>query len=125
MTLTPGEVLLAPGGYHLTFDRHGVAALNQEPPEMGVRPAINVTMASIAQIPLANPLAVILTGMGSDGTRGAGLIKAAGGTVLSEAESTCVVYGMPRAVFEAGLADAVLPLDQFPDELTRLTNLGR
>jgi two-component system chemotaxis response regulator CheB len=121
MTLTPGEVLLAPGGYHLTFDRHGVAALNQEPPEMGVRPAINVTMASIAQIPLANPLAVILTGMGSDGTRGAGLIKAAGGTVLSEAESTCVVYGMPRAVFEAGHVDEVYPLDQMADGIVRHT----
>ncbi|MEI7926247.1 MAG: chemotaxis response regulator protein-glutamate methylesterase [Chloroflexota bacterium] len=119
MTLTPGEVLLAPGGYHLTFDRHGVAALNQEPAEMGVRPAINVTMASIAQIPLANPVAVILTGMGSDGTRGAGLIKAAGGTVLSEAEATCVVYGMPRAVFEAGHVDEVYPLDQMADGIVR------
>lgn len=121
MALTPGEVLLAPGGYHLTFDRHGVAALNQDPSELGVRPAINVTMASIAQIPLANPLAVILTGMGSDGTRGAGLIKAAGGTVLAEAESTCVVYGMPRSVFEAGHVDEVYPLDQMADGIVRHT----
>jgi two-component system chemotaxis response regulator CheB len=119
MSLTPGEVLLAPGGYHLTFDRQGVASLNQEPPEMGVRPAINVTMASIAQIPMANPVAVILTGMGSDGTRGAGLIKAAGGTVISEAEATCVVYGMPRAVFEAGHSDEVLPLDAIAEGIAR------
>ncbi|MGE3857360.1 MAG: chemotaxis response regulator protein-glutamate methylesterase [Dehalococcoidia bacterium] len=119
MALTPGEVLLAPGGYHLTFDRHGVAALNQEPTELGVRPAINVTMASIAQIPLANPVGVILTGMGSDGTRGAGLIKAAGGTVLAEAEATCVVYGMPRAVFEAGYVDEVYPLDAMAEGIAR------
>lgn len=119
MALTPGEVLLAPGGYHLTFDRQGVASLNQEPPEMGVRPAINVTMASIAQIPMANPVAVILTGMGSDGTRGAGLIKAAGGYVISEAEATCVVYGMPRAVFEAGHSDEVLPLDAIAEGIAR------
>ncbi|MFA7248621.1 MAG: chemotaxis response regulator protein-glutamate methylesterase [Dehalococcoidia bacterium] len=119
MALTPGEVLLAPGGYHLVFDRQGVASLTQEPPEMGVRPAINVTMASIAQIPMANPVAVILTGMGSDGTRGAGLIKQAGGYVISEAEATCVVYGMPRAVFEAGHSDEVLPLDAVADGIAR------
>lgn len=119
MSLTPGEVLLAPGGYHLVFDRQGVASLTEGPVEMGVRPAINVTMASIAQIPLANPVAAILTGMGSDGTRGAGLIKQAGGYVISEAESTCVVYGMPRAVFEAGYSDEVLPLDAIAEGITR------
>ena len=119
MSLTPGEVLIAPGGYHLVFDRRGVASLNQEPAEMGVRPAVNVTMASIAQIPLGNPVAVILTGMGSDGARGAGLIRQAGGYVISEAESSCVVYGMPRAVFEAGHSDEVLPLDAIADGITR------
>ena len=119
MALTPGEVLLAPGGYHLVFDRYGVASLTEGPTEGGVRPAINVTMASIAQIPLANPVAVILTGMGSDGTRGAGLIRQVGGYVISEAESTCVVYGMPRAVFEAGHSNEVLPLDGIAEGIAR------
>ena len=64
-------------------------------------------------------LLVVLTGMGKDGLEGATAVKRAGGRVLAEAESTCTVYGMPRAVAEAGLADAVLPLDQLADAVAR------
>jgi two-component system, chemotaxis family, protein-glutamate methylesterase/glutaminase len=64
-------------------------------------------------------LAVILTGMGDDGTEGCRAVKAAGGLVVAEAESSCVVYGMPRSVIEAGLADEVAPLDQIPSAIGR------
>ena len=67
----------------------------------------------------AASLLVVLTGMGKDGLEGARAVKAAGGRVLAEAESTCTVYGMPRAVAEAGLADAVLPLDQLAGAIAK------
>lgn len=119
MVLTPGEVLLAPGGYHLVFGPQGLVHLDEEPPEQGVRPSINVTMASIARMPRANPVVAVLTGMGSDGTRGCGLIRQAGGYVITEAESTCVVYGMPRAVVEAGWSNESVPLDEVAEAVVR------
>jgi two-component system chemotaxis response regulator CheB len=110
--LEAGRALLAPGGFHLTFDGNGQAALNQNPPVHGVRPAIDVTMASLVQHFGAALLGVVLTGMGSDGARGAQLIRAAGGYVIAEDESSCVVWGMPRCVVEAGAANAVVSLPE-------------
>ena len=108
--LEPGRVLLAPGGFHLRVDRGGACALTEEDPECGVRPAVNVTLESVAEVSGRRTVAAILTGMGSDGTRGAELVQAAGGRVLAEAEEGCTVFGMPRSVIEAGLADEVVPL---------------
>ncbi|MEI6136163.1 MAG: chemotaxis response regulator protein-glutamate methylesterase [Chloroflexota bacterium] len=119
MSLAPGEVLVAPGGHHLEFGADGEVTLTCGASELGARPSVNVTMASVARLPRANPVGVILTGMGSDGTRGAALIRRAGGYVISEAQSTCVVYGMPRAVVEAGQADEVLPLGAIADGIAR------
>lgn len=107
--LLTGQVLLAPGGFHLTLDEHERVALNQKPAVHGVRPAVDVTLNSLIQRFGKNVLAVILTGMGSDGTLGASILHSAGGYVIAEDESTCVVWGMPRSVVEAGAADAVLP----------------
>ena len=84
-----------------------------------MRPSVNVTMASIARIPLAQPVAVVLTGMGSDGARGAALIRQAGGYVITQAESTCVVYGMPRAVVDTHCSDEALPLDEVAEGIAR------
>jgi two-component system chemotaxis response regulator CheB len=109
-TLEPGRVLLAPGGSHLVFDAKGVATLTQGELECGVRPAANITMESIAAARGFATVGVVLTGMGHDGTRGAGLIRAAGGYIIAEAEETCVVYGMPRSVAQAGYANEVVPL---------------
>ncbi|MEZ4501166.1 MAG: chemotaxis response regulator protein-glutamate methylesterase [Dehalococcoidia bacterium] len=109
--LAPGKVLLAPGGFHMTVDSSGVIDLNEGPTECGVRPAANVTMESVVDVYGRHVLGVVLTGMGSDGTRGAGLIKDAGGSVIVEDEASCVVYGMPRSVARAGFADAELPLE--------------
>lgn len=117
--LEDGRILLAPGGHHLVFDRQGVAHLNDGPEEGGVRPAVNVTMQSLVEDLRAPIVAAVLTGMGQDGTRGAGLIKAARGEVVVQDEATCVVYGMPRAIVEAGLADEVAPLEQIADAIDR------
>lgn len=110
MPLIPGHILLAPGGRHLQFNAQSRAVLSEAPPEHGVRPAVNVTLESIAALPRANPIAVILTGMGRDGVRGCRLVRRAGGTVIAQDETTSIVYGMPRAIVEADLADEVVPL---------------
>jgi len=107
-----GKVVLAPGGFHMKLRLNGEIELTQEPNECGVRPAVNVTMESVVGLYAGDTLGVVLTGMGHDGTRGGKLIKAAGGHMIVEAESTCVVYGMPRSVVEAGLADQIVPLDR-------------
>ena len=117
--LEVGRALLAPGGFHLTFDRNGQVALNQNPPVHGVRPAIDVTMTSLVSLYGSSVLGVILTGMGSDGTTGSQLIHEAGGHIIAEDESSCVVWGMPRSVFEAGVADEVLPLNQIASAINK------
>lgn len=110
--LMVGQVLLAPGGFHMTLDDHDQIALNQKPTVHGVRPAVDVTLTSLIQRYGHHIIAVIMTGMGSDGTHGAALLHSDGGYVIAEHESTCVVWGMPRSVVEANAADAVLPRPQ-------------
>lgn len=110
--LEVGRALVAPGGFHLTFNENGQAALNQNPTVHGVRPAIDVTMVSLAQHFGASMIGVVLTGMGSDGAQGAQIIRGAGGYVIAEDESSCVVWGMPRCVIEAGAANVVAPLPE-------------
>lgn len=114
----PGMALIAPAGYHLTFERQAdgvvTAHLGLHPLDTLHRPAVDVLFRSAAEVYGDRVLAVILTGMGSDGTQGAAWVKAQGGRVFTEAEDTCVVYGMPRSVVEAGLSDAVIPLFDMP-----------
>lgn len=118
--LEVGCGLVAPGGFHMVLDANGKINLNQNPPVHGVRPSVDVTLASVAQHFGASSIAVILTGMGNDGTNGAALIRSAGGYVIAEDESTCVVWGMPRSVAEAGIAHAVLPLPQIAHAITKM-----
>jgi two-component system chemotaxis response regulator CheB len=99
-----GQVLLAPGGFHMVLDSSGQVSLNQNQPVHGVRPSVDVTLASVVKQYGPASVSVILTGMGSDGTNGSALVHGAGGLVVAEDESTCVVYGMPRSVVEAGIA---------------------
>jgi two-component system, chemotaxis family, protein-glutamate methylesterase/glutaminase len=80
------------------------------------KPSVDVTLLSVAPI-CNNLLVVILTGMGDDGLRGCQLVKQNGGTILSESEKTCVVYGMPKAVFEAGVADKKVTLHEMFDQI--------
>lgn len=109
-TLEVGRALLAPGGFHMVLDENNCIALNQNPTVHGVRPAIDVTMISVAQKFGAATVGIILTGMGTDGTNGSALIHSSGGYVIAEDESTCVVWGMPRSVQEAGVANVIAPL---------------
>jgi two-component system, chemotaxis family, protein-glutamate methylesterase/glutaminase len=113
----PGVALLAPGGHHLRL-RHGTVSLTDDAPIGGLRPRADLTIEDAARDWPGRCLLVVLTGMGNDGTRGAHALHAAGGIVLSEAEETCVVYGMPRAVRDAGLVDIVQPLDQLAGAIT-------
>jgi two-component system chemotaxis response regulator CheB len=110
--LNRGVALLAPGGSHLCFDGASRVTLDKGPRRNGLRPAADVTMESASARFGASVIGVVLTGMGVDGTAGAEYIKAVGGKVIAEHESTSVVYGMPRSVVEAGLADRVVPLPE-------------
>jgi two-component system chemotaxis response regulator CheB len=112
--LTPGVVLIAPAGRHLLFRRVGarvVAHLDLRPLDTPHRPSVDVLFQSAAEIFGARTLAIVMTGMGADGRQGAAWVKAKGGHVLTEAEESCVVYGMPRSVVEAGLSDASVTLE--------------
>ena len=110
--LDVGQVLIAPGGFHMMLDDRSQVTLNQNPPVHGVRPAVDVTLTSIVQQYGKSVIAVILTGMGRDGTNGSVLLHSLGGCVIAEDESSCVVWGMPRSVVEAKAADAVYPLTE-------------
>ena len=119
-TLRPGQILVAPGGSHLEFTAGGAARLTADPPLYGVRPAADVTLASLAALHGPRVLAVLLTGMGRDGARGLKLIFDKGGQTLAEDESTCVVYGMPRAAAELGAVQRLLPLPELAGAIARI-----
>ena len=112
----PGVAYLAPAGRHLTFKRAGDGVvrthLDVRPLDTPHRPSVDVLFHAAAEVYGNRLVAVVLTGMGADGREGAAWIKAKGGIVLTEAESSCVVYGMPRAIVEAGLSDQSVPLDE-------------
>ncbi len=114
--IDPRTALLAPGGWHVRLEGERVR-LTQEPPVGGLRPRADLTIEDAARTWRDRLALVVLTGMGNDGLKGARALKAAGGVVLSEAEETCVVYGMPRSVEEAGLSDVVQPLGGLPAAL--------
>jgi two-component system, chemotaxis family, protein-glutamate methylesterase/glutaminase len=118
-TLDPGVALLAPGGAHLRLDGTRHAQLSDDAPVGGLKPRADFTIEDAAKQFGARMLLVVLTGMGRDGLEGAKAVRAAGGRILVEAESTCTVYGMPRAVAEAGLADEILPLDELATAIVR------
>jgi two-component system, chemotaxis family, protein-glutamate methylesterase/glutaminase len=126
--IVAGGVYIAPGGRHMRVARGAagpVIALGDDPPVNFCRPSIDPLLMSAAQVFGAASLALILTGMGSDGSSGAAEIAAAGGSVIAQDEETSVVWGMPRAVALAGLCSAVLPLRRIPAEVNRLFAGGR
>ncbi|HHY94292.1 MAG TPA: chemotaxis protein CheB [Firmicutes bacterium] len=116
------DVVLAPGGYHVRVVEGPGVELSLDPPVAGVRPAVDVTLLSAVPVMGPRILAVILTGMGIDGLRGATAVRQAGGRVIAQDQATSVVYGMPRAVVEAGQADEVLPLEGIADALASWWN---
>ncbi len=118
--LERGVALLAPGNYHLQLDSHNRVALDQGPRRNGVRPALDVSMETAVTQYGAATIGVVLTGMGTDGTSGSRHIKAAGGQIIAEDQATSTVYGMPRSVIEAGLADHIVPLLQVASKIREL-----
>ena len=118
--LETGVALLAPGGYHMVVEKNGRIVLNESPPVCGVRPSVDVTLESAVNAYGKNVKAVILTGMGSDGTNSCEKLKKAGGSVVVQNEETCAVYGMPKSVVDAGYADSIVPLNKITDEIIRM-----
>jgi len=122
-TVKAGRIYIAPGGRHMRVVRHGAdaaIALDDGPPVNFCKPAVDPLFASAIEVWQSAILAVVLTGMGSDGMRGGKEIVAAGGSVIAQDEATSVVWGMPGAAANAGICAAVLPLGQIASKLVRL-----
>jgi two-component system, chemotaxis family, protein-glutamate methylesterase/glutaminase len=122
-TVKPGRIYLAPGGRHMKVVRHGAdvaIVLDDGPPVNFCKPAVDPLFTSAVDIWHGATLAVILTGMGSDGVRGGKDIVTAGGSVIAQDEPTSVVWGMPGAATNAGICAAVLPLNQIGPKLVQL-----
>ncbi|MFT4112085.1 protein-glutamate methylesterase/protein-glutamine glutaminase [Silvibacterium sp.] len=116
----PGKVYIAPGDYHMRVvvrDNKTLIALDQGPPENSCRPAVDVMMRSVSDVFGADVVAAILTGMGHDGRRGVEQVRRQGGYVIAQDNATSVVWGMPGAVVEAGLAHQVVGLHSIADAL--------
>lgn len=119
----PGTIYLAPGGKHMRAARQGaniVIALDDGPPVNFCKPAVDPLFTSGIEVWQGGVLAVVLTGMGSDGMRGGKEVVAAGGNVIAQDEATSVVWGMPGAAANAGICSAILPLNQIGSKITRL-----
>ncbi|MGA7573989.1 MAG: chemotaxis response regulator protein-glutamate methylesterase [Terriglobales bacterium] len=126
--LQRGQVWIAPGDEHMTVARRGtefVLGINHDAQENSCRPAVDVLFRSVAEAYGANSLAVVLTGMGADGTRGASEIRAAGGEVIVQDEASSVVWGMPGSVVAASLADRIYPLGGIAPEVVRRVAMRR
>jgi two-component system chemotaxis response regulator CheB len=126
--LEPGQAWIAPGDYHMTVERRGASAqlaTNQEPPENSCRPAVDPLFRSVAKVFGSGVLSVVLTGMGSDGVRGAQHIREQGGQVFVQDEESSVVWGMPGQVAAAGLADAIHPIGSMAKEIIRRVAMSR
>jgi|UniRef100_A0A7C4Y5C9 two-component system chemotaxis response regulator CheB len=117
-----GNIYIAPSGFHTIVNEEQRFLLTRDKPIHGVRPAVDKTMVSAANVFLHNTIGVILTGMGKDGAIGVRRIKAVGGKVISQDEKTSVIYGMPKAAFETGCVDEVLPLEKIPEGLIRMVS---
>jgi two-component system chemotaxis response regulator CheB len=120
--LTPGVALIAPGDTHMALKRRGkeVCVEFVEGKQYIYRPSVDLLMSSAANAYGAQTIGVILTGMGNDGVNGIKEIKEKRGYIIAQDEDTCVVFGMPRAVISANLADAVLPIDKISEEIMRV-----
>ena len=112
--LGPGRVFIAPGGRHLKINQR-VSRIDLEvtddPKEALYKPSANVLIGSVAEGMGRRALGVILTGMGSDGMEGVKVLKQKGGRALAQSDASCVVYGMPKAIVDAGLADEIIDID--------------
>ncbi len=118
----PGKILIAPGDFHMKLAKDGTAisvCLDQSPRQNSCRPAVDALFISAGEVYGGAILAVILTGMGQDGFRGVEILKARGARILAQDQTSSVVWGMPGAVVNGGLADRVLPLNEIVPEILR------
>lgn len=125
--LVPGRVLVAPGDRHLTVARAGgqlEARLTDAPPVSGHRPSVDVLFESVAKAAGPAAIGTILSGMGRDGAQGLLAMRAAGAYTIGEQESSCVVYGMPRAAKETGAVMVELPVERIAAEWLKLVETG-
>jgi two-component system, chemotaxis family, protein-glutamate methylesterase/glutaminase len=123
-----GHVYIAPSNFHMVVvneEGKEVIHMHQGPARNSVRPAADVTMEAASKLYRQNCLGVVLTGMGRDGTQGATMIHKNGGTVLAEDKSSCVVFGMPKSVIEAGMADLVYPIQSMAGHIKRLVKANK
>lgn len=112
MEIRGNTIYIAPGGFHMTVGNGRNIRLNTEPSMWGVRPAVDKLFESAVKVYKSNLLSVVLTGMGRDGANGTVLVKDAGGVTISEDQSTCTIYGMPKSAYETGKVDMVMPLTE-------------
>lgn len=125
MPVEPGKIYIAPGGQHMTIAgtrERSIIVLDQRPPVNFCRPSVDPMLESIVKLHKEKTLAVILTGMGEDGKKGAELVVESGGSVIAQDMETSVVWGMPGAVAEAGLCCRVLPLDKIGAAICRIAD---
>ncbi|MEK6758494.1 MAG: chemotaxis response regulator protein-glutamate methylesterase [Deltaproteobacteria bacterium] len=120
----PGHVLLTPGGRQTRIRKRGLmdfcVEVSDEPKDSLYKPCVDIAMKSVAECYPGRSLGVILTGMGHDGLEGMRMIKEKGGKTLAQNEQTCTVYGMPKAVVDAGIADKTAPLDMIAAEILNM-----
>ena len=121
--LVKGQVIVAQAGRHLVLRKSAagnvLVQLVTHPLEKPHRPSVDVLFQSAAEVFRSRVLGVVMTGMGDDGKQGAAWIKAQGGTILTESEESCVIYGMPRVVVEAGLSDGSYPLNLMAENIAK------
>lgn len=125
----PGVVYIAPGGFHMKVRRnlHNdiQIVISEEPSSTLHRPSVDVMMDSVVTMYGRNTLGIIMTGMGKDGYEAVIELKKAGGYCIAQDEESCVVYGMPKAINDAGLSDIILPLEQIPEQVNKAFENGR
>ncbi|HEV8542856.1 MAG TPA: chemotaxis response regulator protein-glutamate methylesterase [Verrucomicrobiae bacterium] len=121
--LSPGVAVVAQAGRHLVLRRNASGQVQirlvATPLDKPHRPSVDVLFQSAAEIFQSRTLAIVMTGMGDDGKEGAAWVKAQGGKVVTEAEESCVIYGMPRSVVEAGLSDQAAPLSAMAETIMK------
>lgn len=119
-----GTVYIAPGGFHMTIRKNGMACnqivISSEPSTTLHRPSVDVMINSVVGLYGKHTLGVIMTGMGKDGFEAIKNLKSLGGYAIAQDEPTCIVYGMPKAIVDAGFADNILPLEKIPEIINKV-----
>jgi len=120
--LQEGQCLVAPGGYHLEVTRAEAVRLTKDPPIGGLRPCADLTLKTVAPVFGSRAMAVVLTGMGHDGTEGCRTLKGRGSPVLAESRTSALIWGMPRSVVEKGLADREVVISEMAQAVVDTIN---